>query len=970
MRGPFAQCIDANQGAYFEQMMLLPCALGEFRSRKRGDGLSKRIVGFPEHITSDIGSIGDFAASAEVAFGTILQRTYSVLGARMHYGHPDIMNKLYMMQQGGVSKATKTVNLSEDIFAGMDFTLRGEDRKIQHSEYFHLAKGRDLGFNTVLGFFSKLASGTGEQVLTRQTFRLGQVLHLPDALAFYYAHAGYYFTQFFVSLSMPLVLLTDSGTGLDAYLQFDPFKVWFSWLMVLFLVATSLPLFMELWMERHFKMVIGHYVVNEIRFGGATYVATGRGLPTAAAGELKLKKVGGLYLDYAAIAYYDGATLLTGTVLICVAGGVSGAGQAAGQLWWIFISLGLCIVSWLYAPFIFNPYQFELLHFREDLRCVTAFFLEDSGRHWVEWYDRTQLKVGNALHRSMINISFFVSVFFLAAWYATVNTKIEALSTAYSGAVSAKPLHFQLLVPPVACSLVYCVLAVIFESLMGWSSIVRRRLRRPRRSKAKTFRFGSMATMGRFGSMATAGQLPAASSDEEAQAAPAPNVAEGAAAEAHAGAHETPSWWPFGSAVDVAPPQISEVDSEEDEDDAVEQDAPHAVAEDHTVLPVPAFAGLKSMKPPNAGLAGGRNQFLVVAVDLSEAAYCLYIFYKLGWRTAYLSGFILKWATLMMRRDAQISLLRRPGQLWVRAHRMARDIACSSLIFWVMAPFVLLNSLNEYLCPGCSAHMLLVYRDPGHLARKEAVVVDILGGDLEDGRGFYGLNCPGTETCVHVRLTRCLTDALRTTIIFVKAASQNQRLMVTKADRHNKLLLTTGIFVKADGPKQLHLHVKVMWRWSAGAGDEGDEEEEVPQSQSVSSKQAHVSTVSWAKQGSLYSPSVGTVVQASGRGLRGTAFSVPELEAYDPAMYRTAASVAARAPQSTALPLADTPGSWTAGSRPPVGSKEAAARVASKSGTAGAFPLSGRQPHVQSSFDRSDFNTSWPQPSGARYPYS
>ena len=36
-----------------------------------------------EHITSDIGSVGDFAAGSEVAFGTILQRTYSVLGARM-----------------------------------------------------------------------------------------------------------------------------------------------------------------------------------------------------------------------------------------------------------------------------------------------------------------------------------------------------------------------------------------------------------------------------------------------------------------------------------------------------------------------------------------------------------------------------------------------------------------------------------------------------------------------------------------------------------------------------------------------------------------------------------------------------------------------------------------------------------------------------------------------------------------------
>merc|ERR1719380_334338 len=181
----------------------MPCLLGEFRSHKRGDDKTKRIIGMPEHITSDIGSVGDMAASAELAFGTILQRSYAVLGARMHYGHPDIMNKLYMMQQGGVSKATKTLNLSEDIFAGMDFTLRGQGREIKHCEYFHLAKGRDLGFNTVLGFFSKLASGAGEQILTRQMFRLGQVFYLPESLTFYYAHVGHYVTQYFVSMSMP-----------------------------------------------------------------------------------------------------------------------------------------------------------------------------------------------------------------------------------------------------------------------------------------------------------------------------------------------------------------------------------------------------------------------------------------------------------------------------------------------------------------------------------------------------------------------------------------------------------------------------------------------------------------------------------------------------------------------------------------------------------------------------------------------
>ena len=87
------QTVDSNQGAYFEQMLLLPCHLGEFRCTDGSGPLGAYIVGFPEHITSDIGSIGDSAAGAELAFGTVLQRTYSILGARMHYGHPDTMNK-------------------------------------------------------------------------------------------------------------------------------------------------------------------------------------------------------------------------------------------------------------------------------------------------------------------------------------------------------------------------------------------------------------------------------------------------------------------------------------------------------------------------------------------------------------------------------------------------------------------------------------------------------------------------------------------------------------------------------------------------------------------------------------------------------------------------------------------------------------------------------------------------------------
>lgn len=689
-RGSFAQCIDANQGAYFEQMLLLPCALGEFRTAFRGDPRSKRIIGFPEHITSDIGSIGDFAASAEVAFGTILQRTYSVLGARMHYGHPDIMNKLFMMQQGGVSKATKTLNLSEDIFAGMDFTLRGQGRTIHHREYFHLAKGRDLGFNTVLGFFSKLSSGTGEQVITRQAFRLGQILQLPEALTFYYAHVGYYFTQFFISMSMPilvfvwlLALFSDCEDSFPAFLGCVApsrapaaevlatlLSVWFSRLLLLFLVATSLPLFVEVWMERSLLTalirfmkqlctlsplmfifqgkIIGHYVVNELRYGGATYVSTGRGLPTerrAFLGEVEgswwrpnLKKVDGLYLDYAAIAYYDGAKLLCGTILVAVFGKV----QASAELAWVFLSLALVICSWLFGPFVFNPYQFHIQYFSGDLKCLAAFFLQDNGRHWVEWYERTQLKRSSG--RSVIDISFFIGAITVVAWYAMMDVKSSALSLIFSEYFKDDPVNLNMLVlvPPFILSTVFCFMTVGLELLGG---LLMRALRR-----FDNYRH----------------------------------------------------------------PENLEVD-----------DAP----------------GKRrcSLRMPLA-----LSSVCVLALDILEAVIALLRLHRVGWERAFVAGLMLKWGILsLLLKLAEGSLrfqslqrvvgrLAIPLELWVRAHRMLRDILTSSLIIAALTPLVLLNRLNDFLCPGLSFHHLLIYRNPNHLQRS---VQEVRWGESEDVRG-------------------------------------------------------------------------------------------------------------------------------------------------------------------------------------------------------------------------------------------
>ena len=47
------------------------------------------------------------------------------LGARLHYGHPDCFDFGFVLTEGGTSKMSKTINVSEDIFGGINVLLRG-----------------------------------------------------------------------------------------------------------------------------------------------------------------------------------------------------------------------------------------------------------------------------------------------------------------------------------------------------------------------------------------------------------------------------------------------------------------------------------------------------------------------------------------------------------------------------------------------------------------------------------------------------------------------------------------------------------------------------------------------------------------------------------------------------------------------------------------------------------------------------
>ena len=102
------------------------------------------------------GMLGQFAAGAEFAFGTIVQRTMAEPGgARFHYGHPDVWNKLFTMTRGGVSKATRAFHISEDVFGGYNAIFRGA--VIKYKEYISVGKARDVGFAQINGFEAKVS---------------------------------------------------------------------------------------------------------------------------------------------------------------------------------------------------------------------------------------------------------------------------------------------------------------------------------------------------------------------------------------------------------------------------------------------------------------------------------------------------------------------------------------------------------------------------------------------------------------------------------------------------------------------------------------------------------------------------------------------------------------------------------------------------------------------------------------------
>ncbi|XP_073272361.1 callose synthase 10-like [Primulina huaijiensis] len=420
-RGEAVQTIDMNQDNYLEEAMKMRNLLEEFWGNH---GLRPpTILGVREHVfTGSVSSLAWFMSNQETSFVTLGQRVLAKpLKVRMHYGHPDVFDRIFHITRGGISKASRVINISEDIYAGFNSTLR--QGNITHHEYIQVGKGRDVGLNQIALFEGKVAGGNGEQVLSRDVYRLGQLFDFFRMMSFFFTTVGYYVCTMMTVLTVYIFLYgriylafsgLDEGISMEANVLGNTAlnAVLNAQFLVQIGIFTAVPMIMGFILELgllqavfsfitmqlqlcsvFFTFSLGtrtHYFGRTILHGGAKYRATGRGFVVR---HIKFAENYRLYSRSHFVKALEVAVLL----IVYIAYGYTKGGAVSFVL--LTLSSWFLVISWLFAPYIFNPSGFEWQKTVEDFDDWTNWLMYKGGvgvkgdNSWESWWDEEQIHI-------------------------------------------------------------------------------------------------------------------------------------------------------------------------------------------------------------------------------------------------------------------------------------------------------------------------------------------------------------------------------------------------------------------------------------------------------------------------------------------------------------------------------------------------------------------------------------------------
>ncbi|XP_057422591.1 callose synthase 9 [Lotus japonicus] len=438
-RGNAVQTIDMNQDNYFEEALKMRNVLEEFHS---DHGLRPpTILGIREHVfTGSVSSLASFMSNQETSFVTLGQRVLAnPLKVRMHYGHPDVFDRVFHITRGGISKASRVINISEDIYAGFNSTLR--QGNITHHEYIQVGKGRDVGLNQIALFEGKVSGGNGEQVLSRDVYRLGQLFDFFRMMSFYFTTVGYYFCTMLTVLTVYAFLygkmyLALSGVGetIGERAKITKNTALSAALNTQFLfqigIFTAVPMILGFILEQGFLRAIvsfvtmqfqlcsvfftfslgtrTHYFGRTILHGGARYQATGRGF------VVRHIKFSENYRLYSRSHFVKGLEVVL-LLIVYLAYGYNEGGALSYIL--LSISSWFMALSWLFAPYLFNPSGFEWQKVVEDFRDWTNWLLYRGGigvkgeESWEAWWEEELAHIrsfGSRIAETILSLRFFI----------------------------------------------------------------------------------------------------------------------------------------------------------------------------------------------------------------------------------------------------------------------------------------------------------------------------------------------------------------------------------------------------------------------------------------------------------------------------------------------------------------------------------------------------------------------------------
>ncbi|KAJ0019964.1 hypothetical protein Pint_31297 [Pistacia integerrima] len=476
-RGEGLQTIDMNQENYMEEALKMRNLLQEFL--KKHDGVRyPTILGTREHIfTGSVSSLAWLMSNQETSFVTICQRVLAnPLKVRFHYGHPDVFDRLFHLTRGGVSKASKVINLSEDIFAGFNSTLR--EGNVTHHEYIQVGKGRDVGLNQISMFEAEIANGNGEQTLSRDIYRLGHQFDFFRMLSCYFTTIGFYFSTLITVLTVYVFLYgrlylvhsgLEEGLGTQPAVRDNkPLQVALasqSFVQIGFLMA--LPMLMEIGLERGFWTLLSefflmqlqlapvfftfslgtkaHYYGRALLYGGAKYRPISHGFVVFHA------KFADNYRLYSRSHFVKGIEMMI-LLIVYQMFDQSYRGESGYML--ITISMWFMVGSWLFAPFLFNPSGFEWQKIGDDWIDWNEWISKRGGigvpaeKSWESWWEEEQEHLCHSGLRGIIAEILLALRFFMYLIYQyglVYRPKITKDGKSFLVYGLAGPMMFQML---------------------------------------------------------------------------------------------------------------------------------------------------------------------------------------------------------------------------------------------------------------------------------------------------------------------------------------------------------------------------------------------------------------------------------------------------------------------------------------------------------------------------------------------